>query len=136
MNPLIPTAQITLPGEETPRTLRLTMRALATFDKLTGRNLLMESLEFRKLTFNDALALLWATMSHDPKAPSIDELGDMLPPSFAMIAFPVLIGLIGASFPQPEPGEAAAQSEGAAPAGPFSEAAPSGSDSGPLGVPS
>lgn len=59
------------------RHLRLTLRGMLAFEKITGQNLL-KGFNLKHLALKDSAALLWACLLHEDKELKFDDVLDMI----------------------------------------------------------
>ena len=59
------------------RHLRLTLKGMLAFEKLTGKNLL-KGFKFKELSLGDTAAMLWACLIHEDKELSYDDVCSMI----------------------------------------------------------
>lgn len=59
------------------RNLRLTLRGMLEFEKLTGGNL-FKGFDMKKMTLKERTALLWACLIHEDKELKYDDFIDMV----------------------------------------------------------
>ena len=90
--------KITLDKE---RHLRLTLKGMLEFEKMTGVNLL-KGFDFNKLKLEDSARLLWASLIHEDKELTLDDVLYMVDVSNLTIVMEALIDCINQSAPKVE----------------------------------
>jgi len=85
------------------RHLRLTMKGMIVFEKLTGKNLL-KGFEFKELTLGDTAAMMWACLIHEDKELTYDDVCCMVDTSNIEMAMEALTKCLTQSFPETKAG--------------------------------
>ncbi len=80
------------------RHLRLTLKGMIEFDKLTGKNLL-KGFKLNELSLEDTAAMLWACLLHEDKELTLDDVVLMV--DFSNLA--VVMGALATSLSQSIP---------------------------------
>lgn len=86
------------------RHLRLTLKGMLEFERITGRNLL-KGFKIGDLTLNDTAALLWASLIHEDKELTLDDVLDMVDFSMFMPVMAALKESMLGSLPEAKAGE-------------------------------
>jgi len=86
------------------RHLRLTLKGMVEFEKLTGGNLL-KGFDFNALTLEDSAALVWACLIHEDKELTFDDVLCMIDMSNLTVVMESLMQCIVQSMPEVEKSE-------------------------------
>ena len=93
--------KITLDKE---RRLRLTLRGMLEFEKLTGRNL-FKGFKIQDLDLKENAALIWACLIDEDKELKYDDVLDMVDISNFTLALQGVMDCIRQAFPEPKVSE-------------------------------
>lgn len=85
------------------RHLRLTLKGMMEFEKITGKNLL-KGFTFDDLTISDSATLMWACLIHEDKDLTLDDVLCMVDLSNYVAVMEAIIGCISQSLPDVEAG--------------------------------
>jgi hypothetical protein len=83
------------------RHLRLSLKGMLEFEKLTGKTLL-KGFKFKDLTLSDMAALIWACLIHEDKELTYDDVLDMIDTSNMEAASEAVVACVIQSFPEPK----------------------------------
>lgn len=86
------------------RHLRLTLKGMLEFEKLTGKNLL-KGFNFGEMTLEDSAALMWACLLHEDKKLTFDDFLRMIDFSNLMIMIEALTRCINQALPKADSGD-------------------------------
>lgn len=86
------------------RHLRLTLKGMLEFQKLTGKNL-MEGFKFEDLGLADTAVMLWACLIHEDKELTYDEVLCMVDFNNLGDAMDALVNCLSHSLPKAEAGD-------------------------------
>jgi len=98
------------------RHLRLTLKGMLEFEKITGKNLL-KGIDFATLTFKDTAALMWACLIHEDKELAFDDFLCMVDFSNLMMLTQAVVSCINQSMATSESSEDSLPLEGTSQAG-------------------
>jgi len=86
------------------RHLRLSLKGMLGFEKLTGKNLL-KGVNFQELTLEDVAALTWACLIHEDKELEYDDVLLMVDFSNLPMVIEAVSNCMSQSLPEAEAGE-------------------------------
>lgn len=81
------------------RHLRLTLKGMLEFEKLTGKNL-MKGIKFKDLTFEDLTVMLWASLIDEDRELKYDDVLDMVDFNNLTVVMDALMECISQSLPK------------------------------------
>lgn len=81
------------------RHLRLTLKGMLEFEKLTGRNLI-KGFRLQDLTLKDSAALLWACLLHEDKELTFDDVVSMVDFSNLILVMDAVTKCLEISLPE------------------------------------
>lgn len=87
------------------RHLRLTLKGMLEFEKITGKNLL-KGFDLKELTLEDTAALIWACLIHEDKELTYDDVLCMVDLSNLVIATDAVSMCLEQSLPESGGGKA------------------------------
>ena len=81
------------------RHLRLTLKGMIEFEKLTGKTL-VKGFKFKDLTLADMAALIWACLIHEDKELTYDDVLDMIDTRNMILVNKAVVACVNQSFPE------------------------------------
>jgi len=98
------TGELTTIKLDKERHLRLTLKGMLEFEKVTGKNLL-KGFDLKKLTLEDTAALIWACLIHEDKALTYDDVLCMIDLSNLVAVTDAVSLCLERSLPESKAGE-------------------------------
>ena len=85
------------------RHLRLSLKGMIAFEKITGKNLL-KGFQLNELTLGDTAAMMWACLTHEDKELTYDDVCCMVDTNNIETAMEALTKCLSQSFPEAKAG--------------------------------